>query len=345
MSAVFLPLRSNAAWFAHADAHARLAGRIKHLLLFNETLVVQDGRYKASFLANGASDWLIPGSMVPDRSRITYHRPGSELHVRIAPSGTSDYSSLMGGALEASYDVDFWPVMAEAGITDVEYIEWVEAELTQSGKQKASSAAFRARQNPSLTEGLPVNRFLRDKIVDAIHQDSILAGELGLPLSVDHHASTIVERANGTARGPLESRLKPAMMNAWVTIGLPDPSEESWDSVLRARESAAGADLRRVTAKLEGLAIDTLAGAATEQDLEAEAGRLFVQEIVEELFARRVTAKGTVLNLGLNWIDLAPGVGSAIGSVRDIADLIKEKRSWVSLLAGLPSVPIIQVRE
>lgn len=342
MSAIFLPLRSNAAWFADEDSHSELGRRIKRLLLFHDALAVEDGRYTASFVARGASDHFFPPTSIRDRARIQYRSLGTGYQVRVARSGTDEFSPIISGALQASFEVDFWPVLSEAGITGADYIRWIEYELTDESKEIVRQAVFRARLDPRTEEGLPENRFLRGKIVEALHSDSMLAAGMGMPLSVDHHASLIVERSNMAATSRWRPEARAALADAWLTLGLPDPGAFDWDVVLRARESAAGADLRRLVDQLCAQAVFVLTGELSSADWREEARRLLVRELVTELLERRIGIADVGMNLGLS---LIPYASTPISTALDVRRLVSETRSWVSLLADLGPRTQIEVRD
>lgn len=342
MSDVFLPLRSNAGWFSNEDTHAQLASRFKNLLLFNDTLIVQDGRYEASFLAGGSSDHLLRGEHVKNREQIRYHQPGSTFQVRVAPSGTSDFKPILSGPIEASYEADFWPVLAEAGITRADYVKWVQVDLTPDGQTIVDRAVSLARLDPLTGAGLPDNRFLRSKIIKSVYSDALLAAGLGAPISVDSHAASVISHGNTTAAAGWSPDVRGMLENAWLTLGLPSAGTEPWDSVLRARESAAGKDLRRVMDRLSALAVKCLTESVDQSQWQEEANKLLVREIIAELLERRPNVLEAGVSFGLNFIPL---VGTAVGTLRDAVLLVKDHRSWVSLLSGLPRAPVISVKE
>lgn len=130
--------------------------------------------------------------------------------------------------------------------------------------------------------------------------------------------------------------------NAWLSLGLPDAGEAPWDSVLRARESAAGEDLRRVMERLSALAVSAFADAVDPREWQAEAEKLLVAEIIRELLARRPNVLESGITFGLNFIAY---VGTAVGTLKDAMAIVEEHRSWVSLLSGLPRPPVVTVRE
>jgi hypothetical protein len=304
-------------------------------------LAVEDGRYSASFVARGASDHFFPPAQIRDRSRIHYRSPGTGFQVRVARSGTGEFSPIISGALEASYEADFWPVLSEAGITGADCIRWIEYELTDQSKEVVRQAVYRARLDPHLEEGLPENRFLRSKIVEALHSDTMLAAGMGMPLSVDHHAASVIERSNIAATSQWSPEARASLLGAWLTLGLPDPAQVSWDLVLRARESAAGADLRRLLDQLSANAVAVLTGEDSVAAWHEEARRLLVQELVAELLERRTGVADVGISLGLS---LIPYASTPISTALDIRRLVGESRSWVSLLAGLDPRPRINVR-
>lgn len=51
MSTLYLPLRSNAGWFATEDTQAELENRLKTFLIVYDELIIQDGVYEVTFLA------------------------------------------------------------------------------------------------------------------------------------------------------------------------------------------------------------------------------------------------------------------------------------------------------
>jgi hypothetical protein len=63
-------------------------------------------------------------------------------------------------------------------------------------------------------------------------------------------------------------------------------------------------------------------------DIEREFQRALVAELVSELLQRRESLGKVVVSIGLNFIPY----GGAVSAASEVLSLIKEKRSWVSLL-------------
>src|SRR4051812_28993048 len=113
MSAIFLPLRSNAAWFASQDYRQVLEQRLKNLALVYDQLVVQDGRYHRVVGESNAFDIMMPPEQIQDRSHLRFTSPGTPFKISIAETGTSDWHALGGGPALVNYDVDFFPLFSD----------------------------------------------------------------------------------------------------------------------------------------------------------------------------------------------------------------------------------------
>lgn len=329
VSSVFLPLRSNCGWFASGDTHARLARRLKHLLMFYDTIAFENGRYTATFGVSGSFDAMLPQNTVKDRSKIRYRADGESFAISVAPTGSEHFKPLIGGASVESYEVDFWPLAMEAGITEAPFVRWVDLELAPEGKQAANNASRHAQRDPTLVQDLPDNTFIRSSAVKALHQDAILARALDLPMSTDERIASLIVRSNASAQTTWSPDALSILQRTWLSFGLPDPAAQSWDDVLESRESAAGKDLRRVFKILAIRAIEIMSAGQSQDDWNDVVRKLFVQELVTEIMKRQLAKSEAVVNLGLN---LIPYAGAALSTAKDVAEMVKEHRSWVTLL-------------
>jgi hypothetical protein len=332
MSTLFLPLRSNCGWFTSEDTHALLAQRLKSWLLFYDVIAPENGRYTAAFNERASFDWAVGPEAIDDRTVIEYYEPGSEFEVRVGSEPDGVFHPLMSGPTFIRYVVDFFPLLSEAGITQADYIYWINSELAGEGKQAAQKSAAEALRNAGNNTFIETtNRWLNKKVVENLHYDAFLAAALNLPMSVDARASTIVERSNQLANEHWSHEATSIIQQSWLSLGLPDPGRESWDTVLSARESAAGKDLRRVIGHLSEFAAEILAGEGSEEDFASEVRKLLVGELVSELLKRRSTTREASINLGLNLIPF----GSALGTANDVRKVVREHHSWVALLGRL----------
>jgi hypothetical protein len=301
--------------------------------LFYDVIAPEVGRYRVIYGERGSFDMMLGTAAIPDRREISYYEPGSEFAIRVGREKDGQFHSLLSGPSFARYEVDFFPLLNEAGITSAEYIHWIDEGLTDKGKQVAQQSATEALRNLEEKEfALSTNRWLNNKVVQNLHYDACLSAALSLPMSVDGHASLIVERSNEVAGAHLGREPNSVFQQSWLSLGLPDPGRETWDVVLTARESRAGEDLRRIISHLSDFAADVLIGGGSADDFSDEANKLLVGELVSELLKRRSSERQVAINVGLNLIGLP---GTIIGSGNDIRNVVKENHSWVALLDRL----------
>jgi len=80
MGDLYLPLRSNATWFATEGSSAALERRLKMLLVLYDHLLIQDGRYTLTLWDDGSQflEGFYPLHQLGniDRTRIHYATPG-----------------------------------------------------------------------------------------------------------------------------------------------------------------------------------------------------------------------------------------------------------------------------
>ena len=117
---LFFPLRSNAWWFGSADARERLEGRIKNALILYDRLLFQDGRYHFRVTDTGSHDFLLPPVMLGDeRKVIRYKKPGDQVGIALSTDPSSpEKTVLFGGAAVMAAEVDYFPILEDAGIRE-----------------------------------------------------------------------------------------------------------------------------------------------------------------------------------------------------------------------------------
>jgi hypothetical protein len=112
---IFLPLRSNAAWFASADTRKDLERRMKRYALLYDEVVLQDGRYSFTVIPTGSADQYTPSRMAGvDRSQISYFSPGGRFAIQVSREPGGEFHPLLEGEKIASYEVDFYPILHDA---------------------------------------------------------------------------------------------------------------------------------------------------------------------------------------------------------------------------------------
>ena len=140
MSQLFLPLRSNAAWFTSADTRDALERRMKQYALLYDQVVLQNGRYRFVAVDSGGVETYVPPG-VDDESRLSidYYTPGSEFAVRISADPDGEWHPLIAGQTRASYAADFLPILHDAGMLSGDYFAWFNGDIDQNAKAAAKA--------------------------------------------------------------------------------------------------------------------------------------------------------------------------------------------------------------
>lgn len=112
-SQVFIPLRSNAAWFGSPETRSHLERQIKVNLMLYDRLIFQNGRYRmtAGFDEVGMEMWD-PNYPEERRKEISYCVQGGEFGVE------TNGISVMRSRAETDLEVDFYPIIHESGLYD-----------------------------------------------------------------------------------------------------------------------------------------------------------------------------------------------------------------------------------
>jgi len=112
MSKIFLPLRSNAAWFVEEQARSELERRIKIYMVLYDEITFQDGRYVSRAGETGSFDILMPSDRYPgDRTSISFCKPGHNFSVAVAGQ------KIIEGKAQVAYETDFYPIIQTLGTT------------------------------------------------------------------------------------------------------------------------------------------------------------------------------------------------------------------------------------
>ena len=111
---VYMPLRSNAAWFADADCRKRLERQIKICLVLYDRIIFENGRYCVTAGVDGQGlQVMCPGDSYPgDRTKISFFTPGDEFGVAL------DGKQIMTSTSQSIYEVDYLPIIHDAQLAD-----------------------------------------------------------------------------------------------------------------------------------------------------------------------------------------------------------------------------------
>jgi hypothetical protein len=331
MSEIFLPLRSNAAWFTNADTRVALERRMKQYALLYDQVVLQNGRYRCIATEAGGLEMYVPPSEdVEERRSISFYTPGDQFALRVAEDPDGTWHPLLDGEVKASYEVDFFPIIHDAGLLGVDYFPWLNGDLEPAAKSKAKAAAGVDRRDSELRSVLPDVRFLRNSIIDGLYIDAALGQALELPFGVDAHTAAAIDWKRRQIQKMIAPDVTATIFQHWIAVGCPDYSHLSWEELHDLRESPAGHDFRRMLERLTDRVQVALPNVEDTRALSEIVAREFNLELVRELLARKATYTKATLNLTANLIPY----GSVPSTVKDLHDAIKEERSWVCLLGG-----------
>jgi hypothetical protein len=218
--------------------------------------------------------------------------------------------------------------MNDAGLVDASFVSWVYGDISSSAKSRAQAMAAPDKRSSAVRGDLPSGQFLQDGIIDGLYIDSLIGQAHALPISVDHHCATLIQRGNSSVAQSFSIEPVTAFQTAWIELGLPDAGERSWEEVVEARESAAGREYRQLALRVTDNVIAGLESGVSQADIQREVERALVSQLVEEVFQRRPSTVRALINVGLNLIPCA----SMASSVDEVLSIVKDRRSWVSLL-------------
>jgi hypothetical protein len=330
MDTLLIPLRSNAMWFATPDHRLELERRLKSALVMHDNLVFQDGRYRVTVWEDGTMDWLVPPRAIPgDRSEIHYHEPGGRTVMQVRGDGDVWHPLFHGDTLE-SLEVDFYPILQEAGLLGEDYVRLEFFHPTEEVKARLQDAAAADRRDQELMAAVDVEGFRRKPLVEALHFDSTLALELRCPFLTDARVGGfIAAKSRRVVTATLQRDLRPAILDIAMQLVLPDFASLSWEQVARVRNSGAGLDLRR---HLSSAAHEISVAAAEIDDpreLTIIIQRHYLQELTAQIRGESPTVSKAIANFAAN---LLPGVGTFVGTAADISRLVEHRNSWVALV-------------
>ena len=329
MSDVLFGLRSNCSWFAGPGTRAALISRVKNAIVLHDTVHLQDGTFASTIGERNSADWFMPPGTNPDRSRVVFYEPGGRWGLRIK---RADTDGPMQQAFEdttiAVYRADFYPILEEAGLLDSAFVTLVEAQLDSPSKLETEALARVDSRDEALAAELPPGDLLRDAILKGLHYDTALSLVTGLPLQVDPHCMSAISHKVVTQAGHWTTDGRGAVHSTCVALGLPNFGALEWDEVCEIRESAAGRDYRQMVDRASSAVVDATQGGLDQKEAEAEARLHVSQELVEEITQRRPGIHGLAFNVMLNLVPY----GGVFGTAGDTIELLRSKRSWISLL-------------
>ena len=330
MTSILFPLRSSCGLFADERSRAVLETRLKRALLLYDEIVLQDGRYLLTVWERGNLDFdLAPLSIPDDRTKLDYYTPGGVSEFLIEDPTTGAKHPILSGPTIAAYQVDFYPILHDAGLLGVESIKLVYFAPTEDTKARIKASADEDKRNRLLFDAAHGTHFQKGKLIEAVHFDSSLAFYLKSSLATDHRVASFIEAKNRQIAGlRWQEDLRDFVFGTLTTVILPDLSSLGWEEILRVRESAAGGDLRQAIGRIAADTIAAISELSEPRDAELIVHRLLMRELIDEIRRHQPTARDLALDIALNFIPY----GGLIGGATAVADLVGHNQSWFSLV-------------
>ena len=325
MNKVFLPLRSNSAWFVGQDFRNRFERKLKNFLIFYDEIIIQDGRYIYRGGETGNFEIFLPaGQYDGDRTILSACETGKEFGVKIGDQ------KIIWGTAESAYETDFYPITNKGGIVQKDYIRWLPIDLPEKDKKVAKEMASLDLKNDELDQFLPSIYYQRKNILESLYFDAFLAFHLKASFITDERMIPIMHWKNQKIGIKFDCAIESVFQHSWVSIGLRDFGDLPWDEVIRLRESKAGKDLRRLLGQISAEIKEFNQSIKDPKEIELLIHRLLSQELIRQLCIKRTKPRDVFLNLGLNLIPYGGGI--AVSGIMDIKRLIEQRNSWVNLI-------------
>jgi len=337
MNQILLPLRSNVGWFRGQETRKMLERIIKNYLIIYDKILIQDGRYECVLGESGSWDFFIPSKSINfDRTKIEFFKPSQKFSLLIGNEGSKPKHPLNIGNVIAAYQVDYYPILNDAGLLNVDYIQWWEYDLNQKSKDFAKKEASGDERDEKLIKILPHHHFQRKNILSSFFIDSLLAFFAKLPFLVDEKILQIVRWKNEQAKQLWGPALRDVFLNVWISLEHPDFGNQSWEEVCKIRESRIGKNYRRMIQRVTNDVEKALPDIQNEKDIFGIVQKNFHKEIVKELQAKQMKPRTTFLNILLNLFSFSHPLASvgiaSFSSAKDIWTQVKDKNSWINLL-------------
>lgn len=328
MTQILLPLRSNAGWFHDQNTRSKLEYLIKNYMLIYDEVIFQNARYMCTIGENGSIDLMIPTNSI-DRTKIKYFVPGESFKLLIGPSGETPTNTLLDGPAVASYEVDYYPIINDAGLLNEKYFGWLQSDIQEEDKKLAQKEIQNDRIKLNKIDNLPNNHFQKKKIIEAFYFDSLFAFRLNIPFLVYRNIFPLIKMKNEEAKQRWLPSLNDTVYDNWLQLGLPDLGKSSWKDIHELRESLLGEDFRRMIERISVNVSSEITNIKNVEDIKILLSQEFSKELINEISALLKTDKELVFNTMLNFVPY----GSIISSAADFIKIFNERKSWVSLLS------------
>lgn len=324
-SKIFIPLRSNAGWFHTAHHRSHLERLVKTYLLIYDFILLENGRTFVSVGEKGQGlETTWPGNTYPsDRSQIKFFEPGTQFGLRVGNI------NVLEDVTHKAYEVDFLPIIREAGLESKEYVEWFDGEIKDSmAKNTITDRVSSDLRSGIFDEVLPANRFLQEQILKGFYRDSLVGYYLDLPIAVDYHVVPLLEHQGGKTNVHYQADLPVKVFRQFMKLDLPDLTDLPWEEIVKLRESSMGHSFRRMLASVSERIKQAISEVGNVQDIDDLVRKEVSNELLQELRQRIRSNKKLIISSCLNLIPYG-----FLGSVcNDVVEFLRNRNSWVSII-------------
>jgi len=326
---VFMPLRSNAAWFGDENCRGRLERQIKTYLVLYDLIVFENGRYNITAGVDGQGmQMMCPGDSFPgDRSKIRFFTPGNEFGIDFGGK------QVLRSTCQSAYEIDYLPIVRDAGIEYATCIRWSDDDINAEIKTAIEKRVSNDLSGKFYHDALPDNNYLRRYILEGLYRDSLMAHFLNSPFSVDYHVAPVIALQQRKVREQWNAEIPVAFFNFWINLNLPDFTELSWDALCEFRESDAGVSFRHMIHRISKRVKDILPNLADQSDVDHWLAQEFNKELLAELSRRIKTPGRTLASVCMNVIPF----GFIPSMIKDVKAFDDDQISWVSVVRGYKS--------
>ncbi len=302
-SAIYFPLRSNAASLVAGVGVASVRRRLLLAALLHDRVLVESGFLRvAAGPTASQSFWMPSGGGAPTgwqsaRSRGAAKHGSFYMAARLSSAPETDPMRVLSRSTTSlMWAATFEPFRHELPAEAAKWIEFGHVEDPPDAKDQARRWSFRDRSAPELKAAWP-ETFVRDVYVKGAHLDLATSAALGTALSFDGaHAPVLATMVRANEGAPVRGA---------GALALLVPTEFGWADVADIRKQPALVEYRAVIREVEAAALD---GATSLADLE---------RAIHEEYARRVEdasnkRAGRWASRGVAGLGLVAGVAADI---------------------------------
>ena len=323
-NAIYLPLAGNFNWFESEDSFNALDRHLKTVVAIFDVVVFENGRLHLSAGEDGQGMChSFPGDSFPDdRLDIKPYQLGSVFGVDV--NGVQLFQS------KAAYsvDADYFPFLTRAGIADSDFIKWSNHSLNQEFGTWADKVGVEL-SNAITGDLRPFEMYFYREVAKRYPRDACLAFGLGMPVCLDRTTSHIATSVAQREDFKLDLAGIAYAQRSIPMLNVPDFGDWSWDEIITFRESASGIDFRAMLKHVAAVVQERTLSGSSESELQRVSDIALGQVLANEVAKRRCTGFSFGLSTLLNIIPY----GGLAGVAKDAMSLIKDRRSWISVLS------------